>query len=233
VDRRIHRRAAVAVYWIRQISTRQTLGEWMAEKGWSGVTAFAQGWVLIFIGVVLVALLAVTLLKVPPKTAFDPTKWPAGSSMATVSDRSFTNEVVVIDGKLFHRVHFTNVTFMFHGTAPFTFGNVKVTGNVRFQSDSVAMRYFLDAATDFKVNAVRSGWTGTFEVGAIDLQTGAMRLVALTHFLHRLPVVHPQSSTFGSFSLTRMKSSADADSSTRPWRSITGRLTIASLRTCN
>jgi hypothetical protein len=56
-----------------------------------------------------------------------------------VQDRQFNNERVVIDGKSFRNGKFTNVTFVYNGTANFDLMNSNIYGSRWFSSDNPAI----------------------------------------------------------------------------------------------
>jgi hypothetical protein len=68
-----------------------------------------------------------------------------------VYGKSFRNEKVEIDGKSFQKCTFTNVTFVFHGLAPFDCINCQIDGSrwVESDSDSVAGAWMLIKFMDF------------------------------------------------------------------------------------
>lgn len=57
--------------------------------------------------------------------------------METIRSRAYKNQEVLLDGKRFDRCMFDNVTFMYNGTAKYSFGEPStITGNIQFKSDS-------------------------------------------------------------------------------------------------
>jgi hypothetical protein len=56
-----------------------------------------------------------------------------------VQDRQFNNERVVIDGKSFRNCKFTNVTFVYNGTASFDLIGTDIYGSRWFSSDNPAI----------------------------------------------------------------------------------------------
>jgi hypothetical protein len=74
-------------------------------------------------------------LGTPPKerpaaNGFRDPKWQI------ISSRKFENESILIDGKSFRNCTFTNVTFLFHGTAPTEFtGQSQFAGSIRLSTN--------------------------------------------------------------------------------------------------
>jgi len=68
-----------------------------------------------------------------------------------VYGKTFRNEKVELDGKSFQKCTFTNVTFVFHGLAPFDCENCLINGSrwVESDSDSVAGAWLLMKYMDF------------------------------------------------------------------------------------
>jgi len=67
---------------------------------------------------------------------------PTFDKQETISRRTFTNETVEVDGKLFDHCHFVNVTLIYHGLAPVTFIESAFQGNTLFGTDNHAAKSF-------------------------------------------------------------------------------------------
>lgn len=61
----------------------------------------------------------------------------------TVYAKSFVNETVELDGKIFDHCHFENVKLIFHGHAPVTFNQSDFKGELYFGSDNIAINQFM------------------------------------------------------------------------------------------
>jgi len=62
----------------------------------------------------------------------------------------FHNETVELDGKRFEDCTFTNVTVMFHGTAPMEIENSEFAGSLLIQSDDPAVNHFVRVAESLR-----------------------------------------------------------------------------------
>lgn len=58
----------------------------------------------------------------------------------SLSGRRYVNEHIEIDGKSFEHCHFTNVSLLFHGRAPFQFLECRLDGEVIFLTDHPAVK---------------------------------------------------------------------------------------------
>jgi hypothetical protein len=59
-------------------------------------------------------------------------------ALVPISDKTYTNEEVEIDGKAFYRCVFTNATFTFHGTGPSAFHQCTLNGTGMIITDDPA-----------------------------------------------------------------------------------------------
>ncbi len=60
-----------------------------------------------------------------------------------VTDKKFYNERIVVDGKRFENCSFTNVTFVYNGTAPAAFSNNDLYGTRLFTSENQSIMHAL------------------------------------------------------------------------------------------
>jgi len=58
----------------------------------------------------------------------------------TIRSRSYRNEAVEIDGKMFDRCTFVNITFVYRGLGPTTFIGATFSGTTILQTDNAAAR---------------------------------------------------------------------------------------------
>lgn len=65
------------------------------------------------------------------------------SKQETIYARSYRNETVEIDGKIFDRCHFENVKLLYHGLRPVTFNQSDFKGELYFGSDNIAINQFM------------------------------------------------------------------------------------------
>jgi hypothetical protein len=86
----------------------------------------------------------------------------------TITGRSYANEIVDIDGKIFDRCTFTNATLLYHGTGSATFIDPKLVGSLMFESDSQAVRGYLELLHFFKTRPN----IDTLKMGTKDIATG-------------------------------------------------------------
>jgi hypothetical protein len=75
-------------------------------------------------------------------TTYDYRKFQS-NQMETISRHTYFNESVEVDGKIFDRCSFTNVTFTYHGTATFSFNGASFAGNIIAQTDNAAAKAYL------------------------------------------------------------------------------------------
>jgi hypothetical protein len=78
-------------------------------------------------------------------------KWQSPKQEA-VYERSFVNETVEVDGKLFDRCHFENVKLLYHGRGPVSFNDSELKGSVMFGSDNIAINQFMITKTSLDQN---------------------------------------------------------------------------------
>jgi len=64
------------------------------------------------------------------------------STTQTVYAKSFLNETVELDGKVFDHCHFENVKLLYHGLGPVSFNQSDFKGQVWVGSDNLAIRNF-------------------------------------------------------------------------------------------
>ncbi len=77
---------------------------------------------------------------------FPPYYWKGYEvSLEKISDRTFMNETVELDGKSYTYCKFRQVTFVYNGTAPVEFANNEIYGgfNVKTGNESVLMAWVL------------------------------------------------------------------------------------------
>jgi hypothetical protein len=60
----------------------------------------------------------------------------------TIYAKSFLNETVELDGKVFDHCHFENVKLLYHGLGPISFNQSDFKGQVWVGSDNIAIRNF-------------------------------------------------------------------------------------------
>ena len=65
------------------------------------------------------------------------------SKQETIYAKSFLNETVEIDGKIFDRCHFENVKLLYHGRAPVSFTRSDFKGEIYLGSDNIAINQFM------------------------------------------------------------------------------------------
>jgi len=61
----------------------------------------------------------------------------------TIYAKSYRNEIVELDGKIFDHCHFENVKLHFHGRAPFGFNQSDFGGEVWLGTDNIAIRNYI------------------------------------------------------------------------------------------
>lgn len=131
-----------------QVFTHKTLPELFSERGWTRVSSTLSGWKQIGIAVTMIALLLLNLMgrePDPPPAHWRDTKledvwvrqvdeWKKYKG-EVISDRTFINETVVLDGYHYTNCRFVNVTFQYNGTTPIQFThNVIQSGPLMFES---------------------------------------------------------------------------------------------------
>ena len=89
-------------------------------------------------------------------------------STVTITGHSYSNEIVDIDGKIFVRCTFTNVTLLYHGTGSATFIDPKLIGSLVFESDNQAVRGYYELLHFFKTRPN----IDRLKVGTKDVATG-------------------------------------------------------------
>jgi hypothetical protein len=74
-----------------------------------------------------------------PVPVHDHTKWSSDRN-EVISERTFWNESVVVDGKTFNKCRFVNATFVYHGLANATFLTCKFEQGILVKTDNQAVR---------------------------------------------------------------------------------------------
>jgi hypothetical protein len=132
------------------------------------------GWWLLglgLIGLVLVVLWHTGWLRFGRPTATDLTRFQS-DQIETISNKRFTNEVVVIDGKSFYQCSFHNVTLLFHGVARYDFVLPAFTGSLNLESDNQAVLAFMELAEGLKTLPTVTH----VQIGLKDQRSGAVKL---------------------------------------------------------
>jgi hypothetical protein len=95
-------------------------------------------WFLIPIGIAGGLIIAWFAFKLYPESKMhDYRTWPSNVN-ETISRKTYRNESVEIDGKTFDHCHFSNVTFVYHGTAGSTFLESEFLGKNYIKTDNQA-----------------------------------------------------------------------------------------------
>jgi hypothetical protein len=81
--------------------------------------------------------------------------WSA--NLETVYDKSYVNETLAIDGKLFTKCHFTNVKLIYHGSGPTGCNDCSFAGDIYVGSDNVAISQFMKLDREFRAKLAPAG----------------------------------------------------------------------------
>ncbi len=81
----------------------------------------------------------------------DYTKWPS-EKQEEVYGKSFLNEAVELDGKIFDHCRFTGVTFIYRGTGAVTFKDSPLSGVLAFKTNNQAVRGWIQLSALFNMS---------------------------------------------------------------------------------
>lgn len=91
---------------------------------------------------------------------YDYKKW-FSDKRETIIRKTYVNEAVEIDGKIFDHCRFVNVTFIYHGLAEVTFIQPSYGGVIQAQTDNMAAKAFFSLSTYLrKIPNIETFWVG-------------------------------------------------------------------------
>lgn len=97
-----------------------------------------------------IAGLAVGWWWIGPNRSIESLAIPPVVTQKIVERKTFTNEVVEVDGKTFNYCHFKNVTLKFSGAAPFSLNHSTFAGQSRLTTSNWAVKTFIGLTEEIK-----------------------------------------------------------------------------------